>query len=92
MIYVRLETAKFGCYLAVACDKNGDDIYTGNVREDYLFQTDHEYPYLAKSYGWNGELDNILGAIDYLDEHEGDVIEDPGYFPELEESDNGLSK
>ena len=64
--------------------------------ESVLFQTDWDFPGTASSYGWQacecGETDGTIDcahktasemigqAADYLDEHIGDVIDDPGYF------------
>lgn len=85
---IRLEKGDFGfCYLLVAED--GRDI---------LVQTDWQYPSVASSFGYVpcecGATDGTVNcshktatqmiseAQDYLDEHIGDTIEDPGYFVE----------
>lgn len=85
---IRLEKGDFGfCYLLVAED--GRDI---------LIQTDWEYPSMATSFGWKacscGRTDGTVNcahktasqmigeAQDFLDDHIGDSIEDPGYFYE----------
>jgi len=88
MSYIKLVSGQFGWdYYIVACTKDGDDIYRYNPRRgtderlDEYIQTDTDYPSLARSFGWDGNDDDIEAAQAYLDEHEGDVIEDnDGYF------------
>jgi len=67
---ISLEEGDFGTYLVV-------DEETG---EDILIQTDTDFPGLASSFGWGGSWDDIDGAIEFLDAHIGDTVEDPGYF------------
>lgn len=90
--YIKLVSGQFGWdYLIVACTKDGDDIYRYNPqsgtdeRLDQYIQSDVDYPSLATTFGWDGgpeeNVEDIAAAQEYLDEHEGDVIEDhAGYF------------
>lgn len=65
--------------------------------ETVHFQSDWDYPDIAKGWGWapchnstDGTVDCpecgrtatslISAAYDYLEEHEGEEAEDPGYF------------
>jgi hypothetical protein len=47
-----------------------------------LIQTDHDFPGLARTFGWDGDDPDIPGAAEYLDRSVDDakVVEDPGYF------------
>jgi hypothetical protein len=45
-----------------------------------LVQADTDFPGVARSFGWTGADDDIVGARCFLDENEGKSIEDPGYF------------
>lgn len=84
---IRLEAGDFGwVYLIV-------NLETG---EDVLIQADWDYPGTATSFGWeacpcemtDGTVDcehrtaseMIEEAGEYLTDHIGDEIEDPGYF------------
>ena len=85
MMTVTLEAGDFGTYLLLADD--GRDI---------LIQTDWDYPGVASTFGWCpcdcGETDGtvdcphrtasamISEAGEYLDDHIGDTVDDPGYF------------
>jgi len=66
---ITLQEEKFGCYLIMAED--GRDI---------LIQTDFDFPGVARSFGWNGEDDDINNARKFLDDNIGEEAEDPGYF------------
>ena len=82
---ITLEDGDFGTYLLIAED--GRDI---------LIQTDWDYPGIASSFGWqacpcgftDGTVDckhktaseMIENAGNFLNDHIGDTIEDPGYF------------
>jgi hypothetical protein len=67
---IRLGEGRCGTYLIVNCD-SGCDI---------LVQTDWDFPGIASTFGWGGDCQDIAGAVEYLDEHIGDEVEDPGYF------------
>lgn len=84
---IRLERGQYGWdYVVVNCD-------TG---ETLLVTSDYDYPGLASTFGWipcdcgdtDGTVDcehktasqMIQEAREYLDEHIGDEVEDPGYF------------
>ena len=85
MMSITLEAGDFGTYLLLADD--GCDI---------LIQTDWDYPGVASTFGWCpcdcGETDGtvdcphrtasdmISEAGEYLDDHIGDTVDDPGYF------------
>ena len=78
---------RYGCYEVYKIEDE-----TKNI----LIQTDWDYPGLANSFGWQackcGSTDGtvdcehktatqmISEAADYLDSHEGMIINDPGYF------------
>lgn len=83
---ITLQKGAFGfTYLVVAED--GRDI---------LIQSDWDYPSIASTFGWTscacGETDGtvdcphktasqmIVDAQDYLDDHLGETVDDPGYF------------
>lgn len=67
---ITLSTSDFGCFLIQAED--GRDI---------LIQSDWEFPGLASTFGWvHAGGSAISEARDFLDEHIGDSVEDPGYF------------
>lgn len=73
-------------------------LLTAEDGRDVIFQTDWEYPGLASSFGFvpcecgatdgtvgcphRSASDMISAAADYLDEHDGEAVEDPGYFAE----------
>ena len=73
---VRLEQGDFGTYLLVNCATS----------EDILIQSDTDFPSLAMGFGLAIEepltIESIGKAIDYLDDHIGTTIADPGYFGE----------
>ena len=73
---VRLEQGDFGTYLLVNCATS----------EDILIQSDTDFPSLAIDFGLAIEepltIESIGKAIDYLDDHIGTTIADPGYFGE----------
>ena len=73
---VRLEQGDFGTYLIVNCATS----------EDILIQSDTDFPSLAVDFGLAIEepltIESIGKAIDYLDDHIGTTIADPGYFGE----------
>ncbi len=73
---VRLEQGDFGTYLIVNCATS----------EDILIQSDTDFPSLAVDFGLAIEepltIESIGKAIDYLDDHIGTTIDDPGYFGE----------
>jgi hypothetical protein len=74
----------------------GTWLLTAETGEDRLFQSDWDWPGLASNFGFvpcpcgrtdgtvncehrtAGEM--IAAASEFLDEHEGESIEDPGYF------------
>jgi hypothetical protein len=82
---ITLENGDFGTYLLIAED--GRDI---------LIQTDWDYPGIASSFGWQackcGMTDGTVNckhktasemiedAGNFLNDHIGDTIPDPGYF------------
>lgn len=75
------------CYLIcrVTNPDAGEGNYDWSTRDEantVLVQTDFDYPGVARSFGWNGDDDDINGATDYLDRcvAHGTVVEDPGYF------------
>ncbi len=45
-----------------------------------LIQTDWDYPGVARAFGWTGNDNEIEKAENYLGDHIGDRVEDPGYF------------
>lgn len=45
-----------------------------------LIQSDREYPSFARTFGWQGEEDDVQGAQAYLEDQVGVWVEDPGYF------------
>ena len=73
-----------------------DYILEAENGESILIQTDWDYPGVASSFGYqpcecgftDGTVDcehktaseMITDASEYLDEHIGDTVEDPGYF------------
>ena len=73
-----------------------DYILEAENGESVLIQTDWDYPGTASSFGWQacecGETDGtvdcphrkasdmIAEAGNYLDDHIGNIIDDPGYF------------
>ena len=83
---ITLESGNFGFGYLLAADD----------RRDILIQTDWDYPGVASTFGWVpcecGETDGtvdcphktasqmISEAAEYLDEHIGNTVEDPGYF------------
>jgi hypothetical protein len=83
---ITLEDGQFGTYI-VRSIETGDDL---------LVQTDWDFPSLASAFGFvscdcgytDGTVDcehksatqMICEAREYLDDHIGDVAEDPGYF------------
>ena len=73
---VRLEQGDFGTYLIVNCATS----------EDILIQSDTDFPSLAIDFGLAIEepltIESIGKAIDYLGDHIGTTIADPGYFGE----------
>ena len=71
-----------GCYI-VCKVVNGD--WNERGPDTVLIQTDHDFPGLAYAFGMehnedNDESQEITAAIEFLDNVEGKVIEDPGYF------------
>lgn len=83
---INYESLSYGGYLV-------KDIDTGR---DILIQVDYDFPSLAETFGWNGKITRkdlkisrgdklgaeIYRAIQYLDDNEGKIVEDPGYFDE----------
>lgn len=67
---ITLESGSFGWdYLIIADDGR-----------DLLIQSDWDYPGVARTFGWNGEDDDIEAAGEWLDDNIGSTVEDPGYF------------
>lgn len=82
---ITLESGQFGNYII----KNDDG-------QTVLVQIDWDYPGAANTFGWSPcdcgltdgtvdcehrtVVDMIADAQQYLDDHIGDTIEDPGYF------------
>lgn len=82
---ITLKPEQFGRYII-----ENDDGQT------MLIQTDWDYPSVASAFGWcacdcgftDGTVDcehrtadeMIVEAREYLDDHIGDTVEDPGYF------------
>jgi len=72
------------------------DAYSDNPQDVALFQTDWEWPSLASNFGYvpckcghtDGTVDcehktasqMISDAFDWLCDHEGEIVDDPGYF------------
>jgi len=75
---IYLDMGDFGTY-EISNDQNDKTI---------LIQSDYEFPSVAQTFGWDGEHDDIDGAITFLDElaGSGESVEDPGYF-DLEDGD-----
>jgi hypothetical protein len=81
---ITLQSGDYGTYLLVADDG-----------EEILIQTDWDFPGVAIAFGWrpchcgtDGTVDcphktastMIAEATEYLDDHVGVSVEDPGYF------------
>ena len=83
------------CYIICKVDKHGNwDEY--DEENTLLVQTDWDFPGTACAFGfvpcYCGETDGtvdcahrtasdmIAAAADFLDEHEGEIVPDPGYF------------
>ena len=82
---ITLESGDCGTYLLVADDG-----------EEILIQTDWDFPGIASTFGWSpchcGATDGtvdcphktasamISEAAQYLDDHVGESVADPGYF------------
>ena len=67
-----------GCFILVP-----EGVDPGNEKGTRLFQTDWDFPPLARNFGYTGPDERPSEAIyDYLDEccDNGKTIEDPGYF------------
>lgn len=76
--------------------KVGGDWDTRDDERTVLVQTDWDYPGLASTFGWSPCHDETDGTVDcpcgktageliaeasqYLNEHCGEVVDDPGYF------------
>jgi hypothetical protein len=45
-----------------------------------FFQTDTDYPGLARTFGWVGDDSDVTTSYEYLCEHVGMTAKDPGYF------------
>ena len=76
-------------------DKYGYRLRNFDGREIYV-QSDVDYPAIASDFGWvacpcgmtdgtidckhRKVIDMIVEAREFLDEHDGEEIEDPGYF------------
>jgi len=87
MSMITIEQGQFGSDYVVAQVGGGETL---------LVTTDYDYPGLASTFGWVpcdcGETDGtvdcphrtasemISEAAEYLDNHVGDEVEDPGYF------------
>jgi len=87
MAKVTLSVEPYGCYEI-----------TSNTGESIFIQTDWDRPGLASNFGWAacgcGETDGtvdcphktatemIESATDWLDSHDGESFDDPGYFLE----------
>lgn len=71
-----LEGNRFGHYTITNLD----------TEEEQYIQSDYDFPGLARTFGWDGEDEDIAGAAEFLDSVDGSIIEidDPGYFPEKE--------
>lgn len=74
-----------GCYLLcrVLNPEAGEGNYDWSDRgcvDTRLIQSNWDFPGVARSFGWNGEDSDIKGAMEYLDNNIGKVIEDTGYF------------
>lgn len=82
---ITLESGDFGSYLLVA-----------DEGREVLIQTDRDFPGIASTFGWcpcecgatDGTVDcphraasaMIAEAAQYLDDHLGESVDDPGYF------------
>lgn len=72
------------CYLI--CRLVGEpgslDWDTRDEENTVLIQTDWDWPGVARTFGWDGDDDDVSGAGDYLDDVAGAfvVVDDPGYF------------
>jgi len=87
MSHIKLESGRFGWdYYIIQCDADGNERYKYNEktgvdeRVDILIQTDTDYPSIASMFGWDGEESDIAEAQEYLDDNDGMIVEDPGYF------------
>lgn len=76
-----------GCFLLcrVKNPEAGPGKYDWDERDEAhtrLIQSDWDFPGLARTFGWDGEDQDISGAREYLDQcaEEATVVEDPGYF------------
>ena len=73
-----------GCFFACRIRDDGSwDIY--DDANTVLFQTDWDFPSLARTFGYAGPDERPTEAVyDYLDEvaGSGTVVDDPGYFPD----------
>jgi hypothetical protein len=81
-------------YILCKVDDNG--VYDMHGEETILVNVDWDFPCVASAFGYipcecgftDGTVDcehktvsyMIYAAMNYLDEHLGDVVEDPGYF------------
>ena len=82
---ISLQSCDFGTYLLVA-----------DEGREILIQADWDFPGVASTFGWVpcecGHTDGtvacahktasrmIVDAAEYLEDHVGDCVEDPGYF------------
>ena len=76
-----------GCFLVcrVTNPAAGPGHYDWDTRDEdntVLIQFDHQYPSLARAFGWDGDDSDLASAAVHLDScvEEARVIEDPGYF------------
>jgi hypothetical protein len=70
IVSITLESGQFGWDYIVASD-NGQEV---------LIQSDTDYPGTARTFGWDGDDDDIEAAQAFLDDNIGASVEDPGYF------------
>ena len=77
-------------------DHYGNFILQADDGRDLLIQLDWDYPGIASTFGWSpcpcgqtdgtvdcphrGASDMIAEASEFLRDHVGDTVEDPGYF------------
>ena len=67
------------CYLVCRVDSRGN-WDTRDEANTVLVQTDWDWPGVARTFGWDGDDGDITDAGAFLDDHLGEIVDDPGYF------------
>ena len=67
------------CYLICRVDERGD-WDTRDEANTALVQTDWDWPGVARTFGWDGDDSDIADAGEFLDDHLGEIVDDPGYL------------